>query len=303
MRAQRVGDVLVEASMRLDASGSETARLDAEVLLGHVLGVDRTALIAHAERVLSTPQQERYGLALARREQGEPVAYIRGLKEFYGAIISVDPRVLIPRPETEAMVELALERIRDDLTGAPRDEDADPYLVWDMGTGSGAVAVALGMELRRRRYGDVVQFYLSDISADALDVATLNAVSHGLADLFTFVTGDLTDVVPGPRRRVDLLLANLPYVPHADMPALPVAASFEPATALDGGRDGLEVVRRLLPCLPDNVAPAGSVLLEVGSDQVDMVVAATSESLPEWRCTVHPDLGGSPRVVQLEHAS
>jgi release factor glutamine methyltransferase len=299
MPSQRIGDVLVESSLRLQASGSESPRLDAEVLLGYVLGVDRTALIAHAELVLSSGQLARYQDCLARRERGEPVAYIRGLKEFYGSIISVDARVLIPRPETETLVELALERIRDDLTGSVHQAEADPYLVWDVGTGSGAVPVAIGIELRRRRYGDAVHFYVTDISAEALDVATVNAVSHGLADLFTFVRGDLTEAVPGPRRRVDLLLANLPYIPSDTLSDLPVAASFEPIVALDGGTDGLDVIRRLLSGLPDALAPTGTALLEIGGDQAELLQVAVETSLPHWHCTIHEDLGGSPRVAQL----
>jgi release factor glutamine methyltransferase len=300
MRAQRVGDLLMEASLRLDASGSESARLDAELLLGHVLGIDRTALITHSDMVLTTGQQDRYDALLTRRVAGEPVAYIRGLKEFYGAVIAVDPRVLIPRPETETLVELALARISDDLTGALRDEDTDRYLVWDMGTGSGALPIAVALELRRRRYGDAVHFYLSDLSEDALAVATINAVSHGLADLFTFVQADLTDAVPGPRRRADLLLANLPYIPSSVVPDLPVATSFEPVEALDGGHDGLDVIRRLLPSLPDAIVPHGAALLEIGGDQADLMMEVAAELLPHWRCTVHPDLAGSPRVAQLE---
>jgi release factor glutamine methyltransferase len=302
MRAQRVGDVLVEATTQLGASGSETPRLDAELLLGHVLGVERTALIAHAEQVLSTRQLDRYDELRDRRVQGEPVAYIRGLKEFYGAVVAVDSRVLIPRPETETLVELALERIRDDLTGAPYEADAGPYLVWDLGTGSGAIPIALGVELRRRGYGEAVRFYVTDISEGALAVAKVNAVSQGLADLFTFVEADLTEAVPGPRRRVDLLLANLPYIPSATVPELPVATSFEPVGALDGGPVGLDVSRRLLPSRSDNVVPGGAVLLEIGGDQADLMRAAVQEALPEWRCAIHPDLGGSPRVAQLERA-
>jgi release factor glutamine methyltransferase len=296
---QRVHELLADASARLAASGSESARLDAEVLLADVLGVDRSGLIAHPEAVLSTGQIESYEAYIVRREAGEPVAYIRGLKEFYGAAISVDARVLIPRPETETLVELALARITADLTGAPRASD-EPYLVWDIGTGSGAIAVAVASELRRRRYGDAVRFLVSDISGDARDVATLNVVAHGLAHLFTFAEGDLVDVAPAPARPVDLLLANLPYVPAAMVPDLPVAASFEPAGALDGGPDGLDVIRRLLPRAPEVVAPGGAVLLEIGGDQAPLMRAAAAEALPGWSCTVHPDLSGSPRVALLE---
>jgi release factor glutamine methyltransferase len=249
--------------------------------------------------VLSTAQQETYESCIRRREAGEPVAYIRGMKEFYGAAISVDQRVLIPRPETEALVELALARITADLTGAPRDT-SEPYLVWDIGTGSGAIPVAIASELRRRRYGDAVRFFVSDISGDARDVATLNVVAHGLAHLFTFAEGDLVDVAPSPAGPVDLLLANLPYIPAAMVPELPVAASFEPAVALDGGPDGLDIIRRLLPRAPEVVAAGGAVLLEIGGDQGDAVTAATAKVLPEWTCTIHRDLSDSPRVAQLE---
>lgn len=293
----------MEAGMRLAAAGSESPRLDAEVLLGHALGVDRTALIAHADRVLSHGELARFGAYLERRERGEPVAYIRGLKEFYGSVISVDPRVLIPRPETETLVELALERIRADISGTPQDEADDGYLVWDVGTGSGAIAVAIAVELRRRRYGDAVHFYVTDVSADALEVATVNAVSHGLADQFTFVQGDLTAAVPGPRRRVDMLIANLPYVPSATIPGLAVAASFEPLAALDGGPDGLDVIRRLLPSLPGATLPSAATLLEIGADQVDLLQVAVLELLPHWTCIVHNDLSGSPRVAQLQPRS
>jgi release factor glutamine methyltransferase len=298
-RPQRVGELLVEATNRLEAAESETARLDAEVLLAHVLGVDRSALAAHPEVVLSTGQLDRYEESLARRESGEPVAYIRGLKEFYGTAISVDPRVLIPRPETETLVSLALERIRTALTGATREAGSEPFLVWDLGTGSGAIGVAIATELRRRRYGDSVRFFASDISGGAREVATINVVSHGLADLFTLAEGDLVEVTPQPPGGVDLLVANLPYIPSGLMAGLPVAASFEPAMSLDGGPDGLDVLRRLLPALPGVLAPAGAALLEIGGDQDELVDAIIRELLPGWRCTIHEDLSGSPRVVEL----
>ncbi len=301
IRAQRVGDSLAAASERLQRSGSETARLDAEVLLAYVLGIDRSGLAAHPEAVLSTAQIDDFEGCLRRRAAGEPVAYIRGMKEFYGTAMTVDPRVLIPRPETETLVELALARVSADLTSALRDATAAPYLVWDLGTGSGAIAVAVAMELRRRRYGDAVRYVASDVSADARDVATVNVVSHGLADLFTFSLGDLTDVQPAPDRPVDLLLANLPYIPSPAMPALPIAASFEPAVALDGGRpDGLAVIRRLLPELPRVLAPTGACLLEMGGDQEPGLQAAVEDALPGWACTIHSDLSGSPRVALVE---
>jgi release factor glutamine methyltransferase len=294
-----VREAVSAGTARLHESGSETARLDAELLLGHVLGVERSALAAHPEAPLGRGQAESFEMLLARREHGEPVAYIRGLKEFYGAALVVDPRVLIPRPETETLVELALERIRSRLTTSPRDADARPYLVWDVGTGSGAISVAIGRELRKRHYGDAVRFHLSDVSPDAMAVATINVVSHGLADLVTFAEGDLCDALPSPRP-VDLLVANLPYIPSDVVPTLPVAARFEPALALDGGLDGLSIVRRLLPQLPMALTLAGAAMLEIGSDQPDVLVEEVSRVLPHWSCRLHADLGGRPRVAILE---
>ena len=301
MQPRKVGEILATASARLHEAGSETARLDAEVLLGHVLGVDRSTLAAHPEAPLGSAQAEAFERCLQRRERGEPVAYIRGLKEFYGAAIVVDDRVLIPRPETETLVELAVARVRADLTSSPRSAEAGPYLVWDMGTGSGAVAVAIGLELRRRRYGDAVRYVVSDISPEALTLATINAVAQGLADLFIFAQGDLTDVLPAPRP-VDLLVANLPYIPTGDIGNLPVAAGFEPRLALDGGPDGLSVIGRLLAALPLAVARGGVALLEIGGDQSEALGRLATEVLPGWSCQIHADLGGSPRVAQLERA-
>jgi release factor glutamine methyltransferase len=297
-QSRTVHGALVAATERLQRSGSESARLDAELLLGHVLGVERSALVAHPEALLGQGQVDRFQNLLDRRADGEPVAYIRGLKEFYGAALMVDRRVLIPRPETEALVDLALQHIRTAMTAAPRPPGAGPYLVWDVGTGSAAITVALGRELRRRRYGDAVRFHASDVSAEAMSVATVNVVSHGLADIVTFAQGDLCDALPSPRP-VDLLVANLPYIPADVVPGLPVAASFEPRLALDGGADGLALIRRLLPQLPLALAPRGTAFLEIGSEQADAVTGAVAAQLPDWTCRLHPDLGGRPRVAEL----
>jgi release factor glutamine methyltransferase len=296
-----VGEALAWATTRLRAAATETARLDAEVLLADILRIDRSTLAAHPEALLGTAQAEAYAAAVERRGGGEPVAYIRGLKEFHGAAIVVDHRVLIPRPETEALVDLAVERVRSELTSAPRPVGGPPYLVWDMGTGSGAVAVAIALELRRRRYADAVAYWLSDVSPDALAVATVNIVSHGLADLVTLAQGDLAEVRPAPPA-VDLLVANLPYIPSADIPGLPVAASFEPRLALDGGADGLDIVRRLLSQLPALLAPRGSALLEIGSDQADRAGEAVGGLLPGWHWRLHTDLSGQPRVIAVQRS-
>jgi release factor glutamine methyltransferase len=295
-----IRETLEVAVARLRGAGSESARLDAELLLGHVVGLERTSILAHPEAPLSDGQLERFGALVERRAAGEPVAYIRGVKEFYGLALAADPRALIPRPETETLVELALARIREELSAAPRPAGTRPFRVLDVGTGSGAVVVALARTLRRSGYGEAVRFTASDRSQDALALAVENAVSHGVADLIDFRVADLLDPaieVDGP---IDLVVANLPYIPSAVLPELPVAAGFEPREALDGGPDGLDLVRRLLEDLPRVLVGGGGALLEIGADQGEAAIAAAAERLPGWPATIHPDLAGQPRVLSVE---
>jgi release factor glutamine methyltransferase len=284
---------------RLRAAGSETPRLDAELLLGHVLGIDRTGVIAHPDAPVGDGQAVAYAAALARRETGEPVAYVRGLKEFYGLVFAVDSRALIPRPETERVVELAVEWVREALLAAPRAADAPPLRIWDVGTGSGAIAIALAVTLRRRGYGGHFRVIASDLSRDALAVAVENAVGHGVADVIDFAIGDLVEIDPPAAGPVPLLVANLPYVPSGTVPGLPVAASFEPGMALNGGPDGLDLLRRLLGALPAVLTPSGSALLEIGSEQGGLLAAAIARTLPGWTVQIHPDLSGLPRVALI----
>jgi release factor glutamine methyltransferase len=290
---------LREATDRLRESGSESPRLDAELLLGHVLHIDRTSLIAHPEATVGPGQREGFERALERRFKGEPVAYIRGLKEFYGLALSVDRRALIPRPETELLVELGLDRLRRRLVEAPRPADAPPIAILDVGTGSGAVILAVAVEAQRRGYLREVRLLASEQSSEALSLAVENAALHGLAEIIEFSAGDLLEA-PRPVEQVDLLLANLPYIPTAVVPELPVAASFEPRAALDGGEDGLAVIRRLLPQLPAVLAPAGLALLEIGAGQAAALSRAVEELLPGWPVTFHADLAGIDRVAELQ---
>jgi release factor glutamine methyltransferase len=293
------GEALEAAVERLRSSGSESPRLDAELLLGHVLGVERTVVLAHPEAPVGEGPRQRLEALLQRRAAGEPVAYIRGLKEFHGIALAVDERALIPRPETELLVDLALSRTRQVLTAAPRPAGTRPYQVWDVGTGSGAIAVVLGLRLRRLGYAADVRLHLSDVSSDALALAKENAASHGVADLMTFAKGDLL-ATPPPPGIADLVLANLPYVPSATIPELPRAARFEPRLALDGGADGLGLIRRLLVGLPARLAPGGQALLEIGAGQGEALAEAVARTLPGWSLALHPDLAGVPRVARLD---
>ena len=282
---------------RLRASGSESARLDAELLLARAVGLDRTAVLAHPEAPVGDGQRARFEADLERRATGEPVAYIRGFKEFFGMAFATDPRALIPRPETELLVELAEKEVIARLIAAPRPIGSPPLRIADVGTGSGAIAVALMAALRRRRSHEEVEIIGTDSSEEALGLARENAVGHGVADRVRFIEADLLPpVVPTP---FDLILANLPYVASSAVDGLPVAASFEPRGALDGGPDGLAVIGRLLERLPEALAPDGACLLEIGADQGTAIAELTERLLPGWTCTVERDLAGQPRVARL----
>ncbi len=300
------GALLREGIERFRAAGSESPRLDAELLLADVLGTDRTRLIAHPEDPIGPGPAGRYAAHLDRREAGEPVAYIRGLKEFHGLAFTVDRRALIPRPETELLVDLAHGWLVERLISRPRPAGTPLLAVADVGTGSGAVAVALAVALRRAGMAGEVAIVASDVAPGAADLARENAVAHATADRVGVLVADLlppAGAVAGALAvpdRFDLVAANLPYVPSAIVPVLPVAATFEPAGALDGGPDGLDVVRRLLTLLPARLATDGVAFLEIGADQGPGIHAAVEAILPGWACAVAPDLAGRPRVAQLE---
>jgi release factor glutamine methyltransferase len=291
-------ELLRLAIERLRLAGSESPRLDAELLLAHAIGTDRTVLIAHPEAVVSDGAAARYEEALVRRSAGEPVAYIRGFKEFHGLAFAADPRALIPRPETERLVELAEAEVVERLTAAPRPHGTPPIRIADVGTGSGAIGVSLAVALRRRGALAEIEVLATDDSPDALDLARENAVGHAVADRVRFVEADLLPpVIVSP---FDLVLANLPYIPSATIPTLAIAASFEPRVALDGGPDGLSLIGRLIARLPEALTDGGVALLEIGSDQADAVRALAARDLPGWPSQIHHDLAGQPRVVRIE---
>jgi release factor glutamine methyltransferase len=290
-----VRELLDVGVARLRDSGSESARLDAELLLGFALDTDRTAVIAHTDAPVGDGAAARFGALVERRAAGEPVAYIRGVKEFHGLAFGVDPRALIPRPETELLVQLGELEIVRRLIGAPRPKDAPRIRVIDVGTGSGAVAVTLAVVLRRRGMLDDVAITATDTSDDALQLARENAVGHAVGDRLEF---EIADLLPGGVAAPwDVVLANLPYVRSEAVPALPIAASFEPPLALDGGPDGLQVISRLLDQLPAGLARDGVALLEIGGDQGAEIRALVEERLPGWACDVELDLGRLPRVA------
>jgi release factor glutamine methyltransferase len=293
-------ELLDEGIRRLREAGLETPRLDAELLLGHVLGVDRTTILAHPEALVGDGAAATYRANVERRAAGEPVAYIRGIKEFHGIALTVDPRALIPRPETELLVDLGLAEAMARLTRAPRAGGAVPPLrILDVGTGSGAIAVAVAVGLRQRRVpADEAVITAVDISSDALDLARDNAVGQGVGDRLTFAAADLAP--PTDSRPWELVLANLPYVRSDALRSLPAPTTYEPPLALDGGPDGLEVIGRLLDRLPSTLQPDGVALLEIGADQGGSIETLVADRLPGWTCMVAPDLAGLPRVARVE---
>ena len=292
-----VVELLKDGIDRLRASGSETPRLDVELLLGHAIGADRTVVVAYPDVTVSSEAEARFEADLVRREAGEPVAYIRGFKEFFGLAFASDRRALIPRPETELVVELAEREVARRLLAAPRPPGGPPLRVADIGTGSGTIAVALGVRLRKRGMLGEVEIIGTDDVVEALELARENAVGHTVGDRVRFVEADLLPpVVANP---FDLILANLPYVRSDVIGELPIAASFEPRHALDGGPDGLAVIRRLLVRLPDALAPGGVAFLEIGGDQAASFSSVVAELLPHWGLEIEADLGGLPRVARL----
>jgi release factor glutamine methyltransferase len=260
-----VSQALSDATAALAAAGSETPRLDAELLLSFVLGVGRERLVVDAYEELDAADLERFEELVARREAREPVAYILGRKPFRRISLAVDRRVLIPRPETELLVEVALSVDRGGR-------------IADVGTGSGAVALALKEERPDLSIVGV------DLSADAIDVARGNAQALGLD--VEFVQADLLEGVPGP---FDAVLANLPYV--AEGSAVPPEIElYEPSLALFGGPDGMDIIRRLLTMIDD--VPLVALEMGLGEAVAGLVSAAGFPSVE-----ILPDLAGHERVV------
>jgi release factor glutamine methyltransferase len=244
-----IRQLLIEATWLLQEEGFDAPRLDAELLLGHVLGLTRAQIHAHPDRRLDAAELDSYRELIERRRQHEPVAYILGYKEFYGLDFYVDRRVLIPRPETELLVEKGLEIGR---------AASYPLTIADVGTGCGAIAISLAVHLPQ------AIIYALDASPEALEVAALNRRRHSVERRVHLLQGDLLSPLPDP---VDLIVANLPYVSWAEWEQLPrTITAYEPRSALDGGPDGLDAIRRLL-AQARQLKPQTTILLEIGATQ------------------------------------
>jgi len=275
------GSARADATARLRTAADRSAALDADLLLAHVCGISKEALYAHLEAPLPEEQERAYREVVERRAAGEPVAYLRGYKEFFGLRFAVDPRVLIPRPETEVLVEAVLAFIR--ATGRRR--------VADVGTGSGAIAIALAVSEPR------LHVIATDVSVDALAVAHANAEAHGVSGRLDLRQGDLLDPITG---QVDVVAANLPYLRPEAVEHLTgdrTSLAFEPHRAVVAGPDGLEVIRRCIEQLPGRLAPGGAAFFECDPPQVDTVQDLLRARI-RGTTQVLRDLTGSPRVVE-----
>ena len=295
------GALVASVAARLRAAGSPTARLDAELLVGHAFGRDRAWLLAHAEAELEPSSAAELERWVARRVAGEPIAYIRGWKEWLSLRVAVDPRVLIPRPETELLAEALIGEIAARLVREETPRDA-PIVAWDVGTGSGVVALAVALRFRTALALGRLRLVASDVSADALELAADNLAAHGVGGLATMATGDLLDAAGGRLPVPHVVAANLPYVSSAEVDAGTGSLAYEPRAALDGGPDGLDLVRRLVAELPSRLAPGGVTLLEIGAGQAG-AVRGLAEQLPiRVETATLPDLAGIERVVRIARA-
>ena len=277
---------LADARALLQQKNIELPRLEAEVLLAHVLNCSRAALYAHAGRELPPESAHKFSSLVEKRAGGMPTAYLIGKKEFMGLEFKVNPAVLIPRPDTELLVETAVHLLRH--------ADTDQPLMVDVGTGSGAIAVSTACFVSR------LKVQATDISPEALAAAKENAAFHGVSGRVQFLEGNLLEPVlnSAAPRTVDLIAANLPYVPSGDICGLAAEVRCEPILALDGGGDGLDLYRLLSPQAEKLLKPGGHLLMEIGPGQGEKTLKLAAA--PQWQSKLYCDLAERERLVVAE---
>ena len=280
-------EVIHQTHETLEASEIADARLEAEVMVMNVMQMPRQGLVAQQEMEVSRQQQEVLNEILGRRRKREPLAYILGHKEFYGVDLLVNSDVLIPRPESETLVEHALFM---SLMGM----EVAQLVIADVGTGTGAIAINLGIHLPAAR------IYATDISEKALMVANFNIRRHNVADRVTLCHGDLLEPLPEP---VDLIVANLPYIPSQRVPELQPEIQWEPVGALDGGSQGMDLITRLISQAPGKLSTQGVILLEMDPEQIPAAEELARQYLPEAETSVERDLAGLDRVFVISRAT
>ena len=277
------------AQLAADPHLRDNARRDAELLLLHSLGITKAALLADPSRPFTSPQQTAYEATITRRLRHEPIQYITGQQEFYGIPLRVTPAVLIPRPETEHLVEAVLKHFQ--ARPPHTDDPARPITIADIGAGSGAIAIALTAHLPNAHVTAL------DLSPEALRIAASNAAAHNLSSRIRLLHSDLLEALPAAERyrHFDAIVSNPPYVPIADASSLhPQVREHEPSTALFAGTDGLDIYRRLIPQAREALLPGGLLALEIGHGQRDSLAALLSA----WSdVSFLDDLQGIPRVA------
>lgn len=301
----KVREALLEGRRLLESIGSDEAEIEAELLLMHAMRADRVRLFQRLNDALPPRVLATYRRYLDRRAAHEPVAYITRRREFFGLEFEVTPAALIPRPETEVLVELVIGWVR-------RQRADDPVSIADVGVGCGTIAVALARELPQSRV------FAIDTSKRALRLAERNARRHGVDGRIEFLHGSLltplSSAHPEPKsgasrtssrralgRRVDVIASNLPYVRTGDWHQLPPEIrEHEPRRSLDGGPDGLRLIRRLLRQAPHYLTPGGALFAEIGDDEGPAAKAAAERCFPTSRIDVRPDLAGLDRVLVIE---
>lgn len=280
-----VRTVLEQIVPRLSAT-SDTPELDARVLLANILQKPRSLVEAHPEKALTHPQLAAVKQAVARLENGEPFPYVLGHWEFFGLDFELTPEVLIPRPETELLVERALRWL---------NESPERRTVADVGTGSGCIAVSIAKHISDAK------IVATDISLPSLKVARRNACKHDVLRKIDFIQCDLLPPHPDPLptdQHFDLVCANLPYIPSQTLRELPIYGR-EPTLALNGGRDGLTVLRRLLQVAPAWLAPNAMILLEIEASQGMSAVSLAYDAFDRAEIRLHKDLAGRDRLVEI----
>jgi len=275
-----IHDALAFAIHRL--AGTSEAHLAADMLLAHVLGCEPSFLMAHPDQTLTPTQGETFKQLVARRTRHEPVPYLIGHRPFVDLSLHVDPRVLIPRPETELLVELAVDIARRRSVAR----------IVDVGTGSGAIAIALARQLL------LPTIFATDISTAALDVARANAQRAGVAGRIQFMHGDLLAPLTHP---VDLIVANLPYVSETEYAALPSdIRDYEPRGALLSGEQGLDAIQSLLAAAPQHLTARGAILLEIGHTQAGAVIRLARQAFPNAQATCLQDYAHQDRFCKID---
>jgi release factor glutamine methyltransferase len=277
---------LQQSAHVLGVNGIDDSHIEARMLLGHIIKLSPVQIYTQTEQTLSQEQEITLHELIGRRLRREPTAYIVNRREFYGIDFYVDSRALIPRPETELLVDTALEFFRND-TCLP-----SPLLIADIGTGCGAIAISLALNLPQSK------IYATDISYSALEVARLNCEHHKVTRRVTLLQGSLLEPIP---ETVDLIVANLPYVKSSELENLsPEITRFEPRTAIDGGKNGLKCIRRLLEQTEEKISHQGCLLLEIGQNQEQDVIRLIHSCLNKVSFTFTPDLNGINRVAKID---